>query len=273
LFRRIDSSNSVRLGDISVIEQGQKSGLNSAFTVTKETIKENKLEAQFIRKLVKNSYINRYFIEDRGLYLIYASDELNPNNAPNIISHLKSFRNDLEARAEACDGLYPWYRLQRPRSKELFDSEEKIIVPYRAEANQFGYDEQQRYNDGGDVRIIVMKNADYPTKYVLAILNSKLMNYYYRFIGRKKGNMFEYFVEPLQKIPIAKASKLEKEQLIDLAEKMLSINKRLNEIGDKMTDERSKLEKDEDKTDKEIDNLIYKIYAITEEEKEIIENK
>lgn len=272
LFRKINTYKMETLGNISVIEQGQKSGLNSAFTVTKDTIKENKLEKEFIRKLVKNSYIKPYSIEDRGLYLIYASDEVNKDNAPNIISYLHKFQKDLEARAEACDGLYPWYRLQRPRSKELFDAKEKIIVPYRAERNQFGYDDQQRYNDGGDVRIIVMKNSEYPTKYVLAILNSKLMNFYYRFIGRKKGSMFEYFVEPLQKIPIAKANNPDREQLVNLVEKMLSINQRLSEIGDKMTDERAKIEDERKKTDFEIDELVYKIYGITGTEKKIIES-
>ena len=53
---------------------------------------------------------------------------------------------------------------------------------------------------------------------------------------------------------------------------MLSLNKRLNELGDKQTDERARLEEEIKKTDKEIDELVYKLYGITEKEKNIIED-
>ncbi|RLJ07848.1 MAG: hypothetical protein DRP16_02615, partial [Candidatus Aenigmatarchaeota archaeon] len=59
--------------------------------------------------------------------------------------------------------------------------------------------------------------------------------------------------------------------LIKLVDKMLSLNKRLNEIGDKRTDERARIEEEIKKTDKEIDELVYKIYGITEKEKKVIE--
>ena len=272
IFKRVDSCKTVTLGEISVIEQGQKSGLNSAFTVTEKDVKEKKLEKEFIRKLVKNSYIKPYFIEDRELYLIYASSEMSPNNAPNIILYLEIFKKQLNARAEACDGLYPWYRLQRPRSKKLFDAKEKIVVPYRAEKNRFGYDDRQRYNDGGDIRIIVIKNSKYLTKYILALLNSKLMNFYYSFVGRKKGRMFEYFVEPLQKIPIVAIDIKRQESITVLVDKMLSLNERLNKLGDKKTDESASIEEEIENTDKKIDDIVYDIYGITKKEKKIIEN-
>jgi hypothetical protein len=52
---------------------------------------------------------------------------------------------------------------------------------------------------------------------------------------------------------------------------MIYLNKRLYEIGNKKTDERLRIEDEINKTDAEIDDLVYKIYGITEEEKKIIE--
>jgi len=52
---------------------------------------------------------------------------------------------------------------------------------------------------------------------------------------------------------------------------MLLLNKRLNEIGEKRTDQRQRIEEEIKKTDAEIDELIYKLYGITESEKKIIE--
>jgi len=45
----------------------------------------------------------------------------------------------------------------------------------------------------------------------------------------------------------------------------------LLKIGDKLTDERAVIDDEIKKTDSEIDELVYRIYGITENEKEIIE--
>mgnify|MGYP001608190191 FL=1 len=47
--------------------------------------------------------------------------------------------------------------------------------------------------------------------------------------------------------------------------------KKISEFGDKKTSESAKLEEEIKKTDKEIDEIVYKLYGITEEEKKIIE--
>ena len=49
------------------------------------------------------------------------------------------------------------------------------------------------------------------------------------------------------------------------------LNKKLQEIGDRNTLEKRKLEEGIKKTDNEIDELVYQLYGITEEEKKIIE--
>jgi len=58
---------------------------------------------------------------------------------------------------------------------------------------------------------------------------------------------------------------------INLSDKMLSLNKKLQEISDKNTLEKQKLQEEIKKTDNEIDELVYQLYGITEEEKKIIE--
>lgn len=63
----------------------------------------------------------------------------------------------------------------------------------------------------------------------------------------------------------------EQQPLIKLVDKMLSLNKRLNEIADKKTDERSRIEQEIKKTDTQIDALVYQIYALTPAEQKIIE--
>jgi len=53
---------------------------------------------------------------------------------------------------------------------------------------------------------------------------------------------------------------------------MIEMNdQRLNELKDKSTDEKAKIEAEIKKTDQEIDELVYKLYSITEAEKKVIE--
>jgi len=111
--------------------------------------------------------------------------------------------------------------------------------------------------------------------YLLGILNSKLLGYY----SRKKygttamrGGFIELRTFEIEQLPIKQIPESQQQPIIKLVDKMLSLNKRLNEIGDKKTDERARIEGEIKKTDNEIDKLVYKIYGITDEEKKIIED-
>jgi len=79
----------------------------------------------------------------------------------------------------------------------------------------------------------------------------------------------DFYKAYAEKIPIAKNEN--QQPIIKLVDKMLSLNKRLNELKDKSTDEKAKIEAEIKKIDQEIDELVYKLYGITEAEKKIIE--
>ena len=72
-------------------------------------------------------------------------------------------------------------------------------------------------------------------------------------------------------MPIASADRDTTANISEMVKKIEVLNKRLNEMGDKKTDERARIEEEIKKTDKEIDELVYKLYDLTEEEKKIIE--
>lgn len=246
------------LKDISTIEQGQKSGLNDVFNVGIDEINQYKLEKEPLKKCIKNSHINPYYVDYRNRYLIYTNDDFNIDEFPHIKAYLLKYKNELYARAEAKDDKYAWYRLQRPREKELFDKKEKIVVPYRATKNKFAYDNCQYYNDGGDIRIIVINDDKYNVKYVISILNSKLMNFYYSFIGRKKGNMYEYFVEPLYRIPIKYTEK--QLQYIQTVDKILELTN--SDDYSNNTEKQQAVKEYEN----QIDIMVYKLYNLTYQE-------
>ena len=120
------------------------------------------------------------------------------------------------------------------------------------------------------IYILKKKRDDCDPRYLLGILNSILMKYYYfSKFGQKERKTFPHLTQgKVLQLPIKIVAQ---EPLIDRVDKMLSLNKRLNEIGDKKTDQRARIDEEIKRTDAEIDELVYKLYGITEEEKKIIE--
>ncbi|GAI75789.1 unnamed protein product, partial [marine sediment metagenome] len=93
----------------------------------------------------------------------------------------------------------------------------------------------------------------------LGILNSKLINWFYanQFTNESKLTV-NLSKEYLSQIPIAKASLLQHEEIIHKVNEILSIK----EID---------YNADTKQTQTEIDQLVYDLYGLTEEEKKIVE--
>ena len=250
--------DSILLGKIAEIEQGSKSGKNKIFTISRDFALSNKFESGIVRKNVKNGDILKYYIKDRNNCLLYTNNDTDITLYPNAKKYLEQYKTVLTERNEVAKGLYKWYRFDRPRRKEIFDAKAKIIVPYRAEHNRFAYDDCQYFNDGGDIRAIVITNERFLIKYVLGILNSSLMDWYFGFIGKVKGRVREYFNNPLSQIPIKECSSNMQEYIVNIVDKIHSAK-----ISDPSVDT-SALES-------EIDRLVYQLYGLTDEEIRIVE--
>jgi type I restriction-modification system DNA methylase subunit len=118
----------------------------------------------------------------------------------------------------------------------------------------------------------ILTDVNYSLEFLLCLLNSKLVSWYaYRYIFSKAIRTMDLDDYYLGKIPLPNTN-IDNSVFIDLANRMLSLKKRLDETGEKRTDDYAKIEEEIKKTDSEIDGQVYKIYGLTEDEKAIIEN-
>ena len=102
--------------------------------------------------------------------------------------------------------------------------------------------------------------------YLLAIINSNLYNFLYKEIfGESNTNITS---DVFKTIPLLKTTLEQEKYIVELVEKMLRLQK---EFHDKKTLRKDKLKAEIEKTDNQIDEEIYKLYGITDKEKEIIE--
>jgi type I restriction-modification system DNA methylase subunit len=178
------------------------------------------------------------------------------------------------------DGKYVKYerdKIKEAASPEIFNNP-KIIVR-RISLKPYTYYDEEKYYCLKTIHLISQIDSNISLKYITGLLNSKLLDFYFRarfwavHIG---GDYLEFRKQYLKQLPIKKINfpikeKMLYNQIIELVDKMLSLNKRLNEIGDKKTDERQRIEEEIKKTGAEIDELVYNLYGITESEKKIIE--
>ncbi len=157
----------------------------------------------------------------------------------------------------------------RPGDKERFEKE-KILV------SRMGKQVIASFDNGGlyvkDAMLLV-KKKDFSLVSILGILNSKLINYYYK----------EFFItidvlkNALLSIPIPiidfnnKSQKHLHDQLVTLVTQMLESKKQLAAA---VTDgDKNFLQNKCSSIDRQIDKLVYELYELTEEEIKIVENQ
>ena len=117
--------------------------------------------------------------------------------------------------------------LAEPRESAPFFDKEKIILRQTADSLIGHIDNKKRINLN-NVYNIGQKNNDYNLKYILSLLNSKLLNFIYQNVSQEKGRTFaEVKKVYLAKLPVKNIDKKAQQPFIEKANQMLSLNKEL----------------------------------------------
>ncbi|MCK4824133.1 Eco57I restriction-modification methylase domain-containing protein, partial [bacterium] len=111
-----------------------------------------------------------------------------------------------------------------------------------------------------------LANSKYDLRYVLAMLNSKLMNYYYHLISLELGRtMAQIDIETIELLPIKPVSLEVQNQFIGLVDKIMAIyNQSEAPLSSNNSERITELER-------RIDFKIYELYGLTSEETRLIE--
>ncbi|OGC24981.1 hypothetical protein A2291_01530 [candidate division WOR-1 bacterium RIFOXYB2_FULL_42_35] len=116
----------------------------------------------------------------------------------------------------------------------------------------------------------------YSPYYLLGILNSRLMGFYYEYTyNLGMALTTQITIEYLSQLPIRvvdfndSEEKATHEQMAKLVEKMLGLHKQLPKA--KLPQDKESIQRQIDATDKQIDQLVYQLYGLTDEEIKIVE--
>ena len=171
----------------------------------KEVVLED-YEKQTLRLLIKNSDIRRYSWKKRDQFWIYLKNR-KLEEFPNIKSYLNHFKPILE-RTQQKYKLDNFYDYAAYRSLSLMNQSPKIVCPYQAEKNRFALIDSPSVKtiNETDITTLVIKK-EYSNEinwfYLLAVLNSELIQYYCKLKNKKIYNLLDFRSNQVARIPIS----------------------------------------------------------------------
>lgn len=162
-------------------------------------------------------------------------------------------------------------RLDAPRRREIFESAEKIVVQeirnislHRRivatldRARIFCLQSTNVINRRAGVRMKL--------SFLLAILNSRLINEFFRLSFPGNNHIPS---NQLARIPIALPDRVIRERFSSLAESILSLH--ASEAAAKSPQQKEQMRRRIDATDRQIDQLVYHLYGLTDDEIRLVE--
>jgi len=229
-----------------------------------DKLKLTQKEKQIAKPFYTTGELSRYYGNPKNkLWVIYSDIEVrkNINEYPYIKAHLEKFRKVITSD-------FAPYGLHRAREQQFFEGE-KIISLRKTSRPYFTYTNFSCYVSQ---TYFIIKPEDINLKYLTGLLNSKLIYFWLNFKGKKQGEQLQVDKAPLLELPIYKPETKEEEIIQDEIAKsvdlIIEVYKKLQTA--RLDSEKALFEKQIKALEYKIDELVYKLYEITEEDKKII---
>ncbi len=256
---------------------------NTIIVHSKQLEKDVELETELLKPLIKGGNMRRYLIEDNKKVVLFpykngiliAKKEFQ-ERYPLCWKYLSENKKYLENREKGKMKSEKWYAYGRTQALEVIGLK-KIITPDIAPSASYCFDEEGKYYFSGGAAGgygILAKSSINP-KYLLALLNSKLLDWYHHQLSTNfRGGYFSYESRFIKQLLIRTidfnnpAEKATHDNLVSLVDQMLELHKKKSSFP--LSAEREKIEREITLTDEKIDEIVYRLYGVTEEERSII---
>ena len=249
------------------IYRGVTTGYNPAFIISNEKrdrlIAEDYKNSRVIKNMLQGRNIRKWYYNESEENLIFTRRGTDIEKFPAIKNHLYAFYKNLKPKtlndnAEGRKpGNYKWFEILDNTAYYLeFEKPEKIIWGLTADKWAYTLDTEQHYLPS-NAYILTSKNI--PIRFILGLLNSKLLHYYFGFIGvMTAGGAYTLKAATIESLPLAVGTKEQQEEIVLKVESILNA---------KTKDKQAAVSS----TESEIDRLVYDLYGLSEEDIKIVE--
>jgi hypothetical protein len=225
----------------------------------KKAIRWNEEELELIKPYYTTKEINKYYSNQENKYWIFYSNKEvnnNPSTYPNITNHLDKFQSIITSVNKP-------YGLHRTRNRAIFMGD-KLLSIRKCMSPSFSFVDFPCYISRA---FMIIKCNRVNLKYLLAILNSKLIAFWLKHKGKLQGNLYQIDKVPLMDIPIKMTSISIQESLSEIADKIYDVTLDMDYLED------SSKKRKIDKYEHQINQIVYELYGLTENEIAIVEGQ
>jgi hypothetical protein len=170
----------------------------------------------------------------------------------------------------------PW--LGAPREQRFFTEERiliKQIIDWTSKRIWASITDDELYNTQNAFNLI--PKSDHCIRYILGILNSKLMTFYHKkkFLDENKMRFQKILIKDCRQLPIrtidfsSPADVARHDRMVSLVDAMLALNRHL--AAAQTAHDKTAIQRQIDATDNQIDRLVYELYGLNNEEIKMIE--
>ncbi len=163
--------------------------------------------------------------------------------------------------------------LMYPSNEEII-LQPKILLRQTSDILRACYDNNNLYPQNS---IFIIHSKEINLKFLLGLLNSHLFDFIYQLGNPQTGKVFaEIKPSVIKQLPIHKidfsnpSEKKLHDDLVVLVDVMLDLNKKIQTAKG---NEKDQIQRQIEKIDREIDEMVYRLYNITNEERKIIESE
>lgn len=301
LFKKLHAMP-LRLGDIAAkIAQGIRTSANEVYVLdvssvdgdryraySKQLDAEVMIEKTSVSLFLQGREIKPYRVVPSGKVVIIPYS-LNAGRAtlipekdyakrfPKTHAYLLRNKEYLQEREKGKMRGDNWYAFVYPKNIDVMRSP-KILVPDIADRASFAFDESGEYAFTSGYGIILKPGAKLSEKYVLGLLNSRLLDFFLKRVSTTmRGGFFRYFTQFVEQLPIRMldCSKLDQrsqhDRMVSLVGTMLVLRRQLAAAS--TPHEQENLKRQINATDHQINKLVYELYGLTDEEIRIVEGE
>ena len=274
VLKKIDAAGAP-VKDILKVGQGMQTGRNNIFRLEVPTARRRELYADgLLYERVRNSDIVQYAIKPSGIHLLYLEDAPSFRSLPDDVrDHLNSHSAELKDRAAYKRGNCEWWHYTWPLHKEYF-GRSRIWCPYLAPENRFALDLDCQYLGITDTTVLYDNGQEEDLRYILGVLNSRILTARFRFIGKLLGGgVLEYYENTVGKLPIPRRRRGDPghDRMVELVTRREELAVELG--SSRVYDEVQRLEEERRTIDAEIERLVAGLFGLTSDEVLILEEQ
>jgi hypothetical protein len=272
---------------------GVQSGADRLLAVDRDTARAQHLETAILRPVLRGRDVRRYTVSDDFKLLIFPYrvceeefmilSETDLQEYKGVYALLLENKKQLARRvwfgkgAEELSGK--WYGMMYLDSHGSF-SAPHILTPSLSNRSNFALGTGDLFVTGtaGVTSVIPKEDVEESIVYLLGILNSSLISWYA--IGHSpvfSGGYYKFSAPYLKGLPIRRinfddpADVARHDKMVALVERMLVLHEKLGAAT--IPADKKLYQRQIEATDRQIDELVYELYGLTEEEVGVVEGR